>query len=549
MKKEGCLVNKYKRFFSYLGKWKVPYFLILAATLLVTGTLSFGNSYANKMMFNSVEYGNRQLFVKACILLCILLVVAVLMPYLRLFHMQVVRKVVFKIKVEMFEKLTVTDMQYFEQHHSGDTLKRLGWDGASLKDAYFSNVFRVSNLLFNGVVSVASMFYYDWKLAIVSIVFSIISVVISIGINTTIGKISDHLEEQIAKLYEKLSDVLSGLPIIKMYSGGKLAIDGYVHENDQAARQLKKRARTMSALSGILFVTGMLANFGTIAVGVYLVMKNEIDYGTVMAVVTLQMAVSGSLQYIGMAFAGLQAALATAKRVFDFLEHSECEELGKEKVIDIHPEEGIQVNHVTFAYADRPPVFQDFSFNVGQNEKLMILGESGCGKSSILKLLLRFYDYEAGEIRILGHDIREYSLYQLRKLITYVPQENYLFEGTIAENIAFGNPHATKEEVIAAAKLAYADEFIKDFPNQYETMMTASGKNVSGGQRQRIALARAFIKNAPIVFLDEPSSALDVDSEQKINLAIKTLVQNRIVIMVTHRTTSFSEFDRVLKIS
>lgn len=542
-------MNKYKRFFSYLGKWKVPYFLILAATLLVTGTLSFGNSYANKMMFNSVEYGNRQLFVKACILLCILLVVAVLMPYLRLFHMQVVRKVVFKIKVEMFEKLTVTDMQYFEQHHSGDTLKRLGWDGASLKDAYFSNVFRVSNLLFNGVVSVASMFYYDWKLAIVSIVFSIISVVISIGINTTIGKISDHLEEQIAKLYEKLSDVLSGLPIIKMYSGGKLAIDGYVHENDQAARQLKKRARTMSALSGILFVTGMLANFGTIAVGVYLVMKNEIDYGTVMAVVTLQMAVSGSLQYIGMAFAGLQAALATAKRVFDFLEHSECEELGKEKVIDIHPEEGIQVNHVTFAYADRPPVFQDFSFNVGQNEKLMILGESGCGKSSILKLLLRFYDYEAGEIRILGHDIREYSLYQLRKLITYVPQENYLFEGTIAENIAFGNPHATKEEVIAAARLAYADEFIKDFPNQYETMMTASGKNVSGGQRQRIALARAFIKNAPIVFLDEPSSALDVDSEQKINLAIKTLVQNRIVIMVTHRTTSFSEFDRVLKIS
>ena len=186
---------------------------------------------------------------------------------------------------------------------------------------------------------------------------------------------------------------------------------------------------------------------------------------------------------------------------------------------------------------------------MGQNEKLMILGESGCGKSSILKLLLRFYDYEAGEIRILGHDIREYSLYQLRKLITYVPQENYLFEGTIAENIAFGNPHATKEEVIAAAKLAYADEFIKDFPNQYETMMTASGKNVSGGQRQRIALARAFIKNAPIVFLDEPSSALDVDSEQKINLAIKTLVQNRIVIMVTHRTTSFSEFDRVLKIS
>lgn len=542
-------MNKYKRFFSYLGKWKVPYFLILAATLLVTGTLSFGNSYANKMMFNSVEYGNRQLFVKACILLCILLVVAVLMPYLRLFHMQVVRKVVFKIKVEMFEKLTVTDMQYFEQHHSGDTLKRLGWDGASLKDACFSNVFRVSNLLFNGVVSVASMFYYNWKLAIVSIVFSIISVVISIGINTTIGKISDHLEEQIAKLYEKLSDVLSGLPIIKMYSGGKLAIDGYVHENDQAARQLKKRARTMSALSGILFVTGMLANFGTIAVGVYLVMKNEIDYGTVMAVVALQMAVSGSLQYIGMAFAGLQAALATAKRVFDFLEHSECEELGKEKVIDIHPEEGIQVNHVTFAYADRPPVFQDFSFNVGQNEKLMILGESGCGKSSILKLLLRFYDYEAGEIRILGHDIREYSLYQLRKLITYVPQENYLFEGTIAENIAFGNPHATKEEVIAAAKLAYADEFIKDFPNQYETMMTASGKNVSGGQRQRIALARAFIKNAPIVFLDEPSSALDVDSEQKINLAIKTLVQNRIVIMVTHRTTSFSEFDRVLKIS
>lgn len=195
--------------------------------------------------------------------------------------------------------------------------------------------------------------------------------------------------------------------------------------------------------------------------------------------------------------------------------------------------------------------FSQFSMEVKNGEKIVITGESGCGKSTLLKLLMRFYKQHLGEIKLYGYDINQYSLWQLRQLITYIPQNNYLFEGSIRENIAFGyskTGQVSDEQIINAAKLAYADEFIVLLPQGYNTLLEAGGSNLSGGQRQRIAIARAFLKDSPILLMDEPSSALDVWSEQKINQAIKELARQKIVLMVTHRSTSFESFHRIIRL-
>lgn len=538
-----------RRFFSYIGERKTKYFMILAATLILSAFIEVLYSYTYKVMFNAIEYSNKDKFIIGCVLCFAVLVLNYFAPYMRYFQMKQVRGIVFDIKINMFRKLTNLNMQYFEEHHSADVLKRLNYDADSLKDTYFTRVFRVLVLSFDGAVSIIMMIVYNWKLAIISILFSGISVLISIGMNKIIDRLSHDIQDKIVRLTERLSDVLSGFLIIKMYAGGRLITDDYFNENNGVRKNMLKRTRVLSLLEMLTFLTGMLGSFGTIIAGVFFVINGELDYGTVMAVVTLQMGVSGMFQNLGGAMANYVASIAEAQRVFDFIELEDVEnEDSPKEYLTMFPDQGISIENVTFAYKDRKSVLDNFKMNVANGEKIMVVGESGCGKSTLLKLLMRFYDKTSGSIRIFGHEIEEYSLNQLHEMITYVPQENYLFAGTIRENIIYGNPFADEEAVDNAAQMAFAKEFIDSFPEGFDTVMTAGGKNLSGGQRQRIAIARAFLKNSPILLMDEPSAALDVESEKKINLAMKQLMKNKIVIMVTHRTTSFQEFDRMVNI-
>jgi len=538
-----------KRLLQYMGDRKIKYFVILIATLIISALSQLYYSYIYKLLFNSIEYKDKNLFVGACIMCAIFIVISYFSPYIRYFEMKQVRIMVFDIKMELFKKLTKLNMLYFEEHHSGDTLKRLNNDANTLKYTYFSGIYRVLVLIINGSVSIIAMFIYCYKLALVSIIFSAISVAISILMNKTIESLSQDIQKKVVRLTERLSDLFSGFLVMKLYYGSKLVTERYLLENENITEGVKKKTRTLSLLEMLSFLTGMLGNFGTILIGAFLVKHGEIDYGTIMAVVTLQMSVSGMLQFLGGALADLTSLLVDAQRVFDFLELSE-NELDTSSGIDLklEYEKGIEIEKLTFAYKDREPILHNFNLNIKNGEKVMLVGESGCGKSTILKVLMRFYDKSEGTIRICGHNIEEYSLNQLRNMITYVPQENYLFEGTVMENILFGNPYVNEDMAQNAAQMAYAHDFISDMPDGYDTVLSPGGKNLSGGQRQRIAIARAFLKSSPILLMDEPSSALDVESENKINLAMKKLMGNRIVIMVTHRTSSFHEFDRVFEL-
>lgn len=519
-------------------------------TLITSVLLDLMYPYMNKLIFNALEYRDMDLFTQAVILCIVLLVLNCLSPYRRYFQIRVVRNIVFDIKIRLFEKLLKMDMDYFEKHHSAEALKTLNWDANSLKDSYFSHIYWVFGRLVTGVASILAMLVYSPIMALVSIGFCLVTVSVSIRINRQIKQMDRDIQRKVARLTARLSDILSGFPLLKMYRGSSIVLDSFQCENEQVAKEEKQKVKKLSNLEMASFLLGILASFGTIAVGAFLVSRGRIDYGTVMAIVSLQLSVSTMVQSFGSALTTFHTSLVRAGNVFDFLE-LDCEEPQGGKAVDLRTDcNPVEIESLTFSYFENQDVLKDFSLTVAEGEKIMIMGESGCGKSTLLKLLLRFYQNTSGKIMLYGHDIDAYPLWQLRQLITYIPQNSYLFEGSIRENIAFGyagKGQVRDAEIVRAAKLAYAEEFIDLLPQKYDTHLDAGGSNLSGGQRQRIAIARAFLKDAPILLMDEPSSALDVQSEKMIHQALKELTKHKVVLMVTHRATSFEDFDRCVR--
>lgn len=544
-------MRELKRYFSYIGKYKAAYWTVFVFTLVSSAALTFAYPYMNKLIFNALEYRDMEIFRRALVLCIVLVILNCLAPYRRYFQIKIVRKIVFDIKIRLFEKLLKLNMDYYEKNHSGDALKTLNWDANSLKDSYFSHVFWVFGRLVNGTTSIIAMLIYSPLLMLVSVSFCLITVFFSIQINKQIKEMDKGIQKKISHLTTRLSDILSGFTELKMYKGATIVCNYFYDGNENLFKDGQLRASRAGRLEMITFFMGILASFGTMGVGVYLVSCGRLDYGTVMAIVSLQMGVSSMIQGFGSSLATLSASLVKAGRVFDFLE-MDCEESQVEENVPLVRETTpIEIDKLTFSYDGEKMIFDDFSLCVKKGEKVILMGESGCGKSTLIKLMLGYYEKIDGSIKLYGREIKEYSLAGLRQIITYIPQRNYLFEGTVRDNImigGIGREHITEDEIIHAAKMAYADEFIRTLPQGYDTPLVAGGNNLSVGQKQRIAIARAFLKDSPILLLDEPSSALDVHSEKMINQVLGELMKEKVVIMVSHRRDAFDTFDRVINI-
>ena len=538
-------MQEIKRYFSYIGKYKGTYWAIFISTIISSMLLSLLYSYMNKFIFNSIEYKNGKMFMWAIIFCLLLLALNSAYPYFRYFQIRVVRKIVFDIKLRLFEKLLKMDISFFESNHSGEALKILNQDANSLKDSYFSHVYWLIGSFSDGLVSITAMLVFSPILGLVSLVFCFITTFISVRVNKEIKLSDKSIQAGIGKLTARMVDMLDGFLILKMYPGAKIIKEDYEKNNDMIFADEKQRANIVSVLSMVTFLLSILANFGTIAVGAYMVHLGKMDYGTVMAIVSLQMGASQFMKNFAKNISVASSSLVKAGRVFDFLEMDGEERNTINATQNKTDNVAIAVENLNFSYGANK-VLKNFNLTVNKNEKLIIMGESGCGKSTLIKLLMGFYKAD-GEIFINGNELSKYSLEELRKVITYMPQESYLFEGTIKENIAFGQEETVSDEAIReAAAFAYADEFINELPKGYDEKIEAGGSNLSGGQRQRIAIARAFLRNSPIILMDEPASALDAKSEQMVNKAIKKLMAEKTVIMVSHQDSIKDYFDRVI---
>ena len=310
-------------------------------------------------------------------------------------------------------------MDYYEKNHSGDALKTLNWDANSLKDSYFSHVFWVFGRLVNGLISIIAMLIYSPLLMLVSVSFCLVTVFLSIRINKQIKEMDRGIQKKISHLTTHLSDILFGFTELKMYKGAAIVCNFFYNENEKLLQDGWQRAKRAGGLEMITFFLGIFASFGTIGVGAYLVSCGKIDYGTVMAIVSLQMGVSTLIQGFGSALTTLSASLVKAGRVFDFLE-MDCEELQAEETLSLMNEATpVEIKRLTFSYDGEKLIFNDFSLCIKNGEKVILMGESGCGKSTLIKLMLGFYQKIDGSIKLYGRELKEYSpihIYSAKKL-------------------------------------------------------------------------------------------------------------------------------------
>lgn len=563
-----------KRFLSYMGKNSFTYWFILIATLIIESFLQILYSYVTKRTINAIEFQNIELFRTAVIASVIIVILKCLFPYLRYFQIKLVRKMVYELKLKLYEKLLSMNMDFFKSTHSADAIKTLNWDANSLKDSWFSHIYWVLGKIVMVASAIITMCFYSPILMEISLIICAFTAFVSVKINKSIKKYAKMVQKKSTKLSILLSNIIAGFVTLKMSSGVKIVLNHFYEECEEAFQLEKSRVKVEASFEMTAFLLGVIGSFGTIIAGAVLVSEGTLDFGTVMAVVTLQMSVSNAMQRLGGSISALTTSMVRASHVFDFMELDMEEQInwftdeksGKKELKGENSDvfgEGqpvLEISDLQFSYNENDEL-KDKSkdctqlccrkMQISAGEKIMITGESGCGKRTLLKLMQGFYPVENEKIKIYGKDINEYELDELRNIITYVPQDCYLFEGTVAENIAFGwngENAPSMDMILVAAKEAYADKFIEHLSDGYNTKVTAGGTNLSGGQRQRIAIARAFMKNAPIVLMDEPLSALDTYSENVLLKAMKALLKNKTVIMVSHRMTGMDKFERVVRI-
>jgi ATP-binding cassette, subfamily B, bacterial len=336
--------------------------------------------------------------------------------------------------------------------------------------------------------------------------------------------------------------LLAGFHIIKMFPIENLIMGRYKDANSETMRLCIRKARIGAFLDSTNFLLIWLSFGGALSAGAYMILYKYIDFGTMLAVINLLNGVVFMFTSLGNFIAQIQGSLAGANRVFELLDEPvEPERYVLKKTEDTAAM--VELQDIGFSYNGTDRVLDGVSLSIGKGQMAALVGPSGGGKSTVLKMLLGYYPPQEGNIVVNAKSIGQYSLTELRDMMAYVPQDAYLFDGTVEENIWYGRPKATREEVIAAAEAANAHGFITELPEGYATKVGERGTRLSGGQKQRIAIARALLKNAPILLLDEATSALDSESEQLVQDALNRLMQGRTTIAVAHRLSTIRHAD------
>ena len=460
-----------------------------------------------------------------------------------------VKKTVTDIRMRTFSHILALPMNLSEQRHSGDLISRMTNDLDAMSDIFAQ---RIQDLIFavvHSLIAMGAIFILDWRFGVIVSLLGFSTVLVNTPFAKPLRQISDMIQERTGALTERLMDLLHGLSVTKMFHIEQTIHQRYLSENEAMSTATIRRSQLDGALGVCNYLIENLRRIGLLALGLLLILKGDpIKVGTIAAIIHLQGNAEVFFSNFGSFITSLQSALAGAGRVFDLLDTSTEPEqyTAFDTSIVVPPEfasQMVEMKNLTFGYAENGTVLHGIDISVEAGAVAALVGPSGGGKSTIIKLLLGFYPPNAGNIIINGQSLGAYSLSQLRSLMSYVPQDAYLFDGTIKENISYGKPAATKAEIIAVSMSANAHDFILEQPEGYQTRVGERGAKLSGGQRQRIAIARALLKDAPILLLDEATSALDSESEQLVQEALSVLMNGRATIAIAHRLSTIEHAD------
>ncbi len=466
-----------------------------------------------------------------------------------------------KLCVMLFHHEVRLPYSYYETHHSGDFMSKLSYDLEKTGSIYGSRLRRTVAPLLQVMVYVIPMLILSWQITLCLIGVNLVMLAINGLMINPMRKVSKKLSGINGKMTERLSDLLQGMEQARMYKAGKVTVEDFLTENQNYKKASGRKILYTACLECSNKGFELLCILIFLILGIYFVQNGLTTLGSLAAIYTLYGSFSFQFLQLGRYLPELIGCLTNAQNVFEFMEEerepenwydkqkSEGEDGKQMQGVDSNDmEEGtLEVADIEFCYREDKPLLKGYSMKVDAGESVAITGPSGCGKTTLSKLILGLYPLKGGDIRINGQSYHDLTNEELRQMITYVPQEPYLFRDTIMNNIRMGRPAATDEEVMEAAKMAYAHDFIIELEEGYNTNVGERGNRLSGGQRQRIAIARAILNEAPIVLLDEATSALDNESERLVNEALKAMKRQRTVIMIAHRPSTIELADRVVK--
>lgn len=454
------------------------------------------------------------------------------------------------LRERLFAHLQRLPLAYHELHHSGDAISVMSNDLAAVEDAYRQHFFGLVHGLTQGLAAAAAMLALDVRLALISMASSATLVVTNAAFAGPLRRAARHAQDRLAVLTDRLADLLAGFEVIRSFNLGPWAVGRFAAANAGARDAAIRRVRIEACVYGANNLA-MGSFFLPVIIGASWMLTGRVSFGIVIGMVQFSNGIMMLMWAFGTSFSRFQAPLAAADRIWAVLaEPAEPERYPEpERCADaVDAEAAIRLRDVVFAYDGDQTVLNGLSFTVPRGRVVALVGPSGAGKSTVFKLLLGFYPVRAGAIEVAGRPLASYRLAELRDLFAFVPQDAYLYDGTIAENIRFGRLAATDDDIVAAAMSANAHEFIMALPDGYRTRVGERGSHLSGGQKQRIAIARAILKDAPFLLLDEATAALDTESEQLVQDALERLMAGRTTLIVAHRLSTVQNADEILVI-
>ncbi len=453
------------------------------------------------------------------------------------------------IKIDLFKKLIYMHPQFYDENSSGIIISRYMNDPQTASKGIVDQIKTITTSVFGALGLIAVMLYSSWKLAIIGVIVLCCAFIPVALIRKRIKAASNKNMVIDGNITTNINETYSGNKVMTAYGlqerQEKYFID-QVHNSFNVNISLIKRSGWMSPIMYIIASFGIATVLGY---GTYLINTGEMTAGGFASFVTSLLLLYKPVKTLGTTLTNIQNIFVALGRVFELFD-LESEIVDNENAIEINDlNQGIEFKNVNFEYVENHPVLNNLNLYIPKGETLAIVGNSGGGKSTLVNLLPRFYDIKDGSIKIDSTDIRNITLKSLRNNISMVFQDNFLYTGTIKENILMGKPNATEDELKQAIESAHLEEMIAELPDGIDTMLGERGLTLSGGQRQRVAIARAILKNSPIVILDEATSALDNESEAIVQKAMDNLMQNRTVFIIAHRLSTIKNADRIAVIN
>lgn len=453
------------------------------------------------------------------------------------------------LKVDLFKKLTSLDPQFYDVNSSGLVLTRFLSDPDAASKSIISNLQTFISTAFGIVGLVAVLLYNSWQLAIVGVTIMALAITPVTFIRKKIKSVSNATMVVGGNMTTNFNETFAGNKIIAAYNlqnDQNQKFENQIHQQFDLAMSLTKRVGWMSPIMYFVCSIGIALVFWY---GTHLILTGVLTAGSMMSFVTSLLLLYKPVKNLGNTLTGLQTTFVAMGRVFELFDLVPYIK-DEPNALELHGlNNDINFNNISFEYEPGLPVLRNINLRIKKNETIALVGNSGGGKSTLVNLIPRFYDVKSGAIEFDGIDIRNYTLKSLRNQISFVFQDNYLFSGTIRENILMGNERATEEDIQKVVKMAHLEDFVSTLEKGLDTYVGERGTTLSGGQRQRVAIARAMIKDAPIVILDEATSALDNESEAVVQKALDNLIQNKTVFVIAHRLSTIKNADRIAVIN